>query len=116
LIRAVGPTLSIFGINNFSANPVYAVNAGIPAWYRFPGEQYGGGLGSAPPAVGWSATTGASSTVTSEGARVGAFSLVQGSNDKADVVLLYPGAYTITVNPVDSSSEGYELIEVYEVK
>ena len=39
-----------------------------------------------------------------------------GSNDKAEVILLNPGAYTITVSPTDPTGEGAELIEVYEVE
>lgn len=117
LIRAVGPTLSSFGVGGVSENPVYTLrevsgNFSSELSYPPPGEH--GIFGNHLP-VSWSASSAGTSTIAAESNRVGAFALAQGSNDKADVFLLYPGAYTIVVNPPDSSSEGAELIEVYEV-
>jgi hypothetical protein len=108
LIRAVGPSLASFGIANFAPNPAYVLNGG-PA-FQLPGES------GQFPATGWSATVASTTTLSTEASRVGAFPLIPGSNDKADVVLLAPGAYTITVNPTDPTQEGAELIEVYEVE
>lgn len=108
LIRAIGPSLVNFSISNFAANPGYTlmgVNIGLP------GES---GQRNAPS--GWSATAASSTTIAAESSRAGAFPLIQGSNDRADVVLVQPGAYTITVNPTDPSQEGFELIELYEVE
>ena len=102
LVRAVGPSLAQFGINNYAANPMYVLNGA----YSLPGEN----------GQGWSATPGSSATITVESSRAGAFPLAQGSNDKADIFLLAPGAYTITVNPTDPSGVGAELVEVYEVE
>lgn len=42
--------------------------------------------------------------------------LTQGSTDTADVYLLAPGNYTITVNPTNASQAGNVLVEVYEVE
>ena len=114
LIRAVGPSLRQFGVNNYVANPVYTLNATVPP----AGWTYviGGWPGSTTSKASWSATAASSATMTAESARTGAFPLLQGSTDKADIFLLSPGAYTITVNPTDSSGEGTELIEVYEVE
>jgi hypothetical protein len=42
--------------------------------------------------------------------------LTTGSTDKEDIFLLSPGAYTVTINPSDSSGEGQELVEIYEVE
>src|ERR1035437_27057 len=100
LIRAVGPSLAQFGVPGSAPNPTYSF---APApWV----PNY---------ASSWSATTASVATIASEGMRAGAFPLNQGSNDKADIFLLSPGSYTITVNPTTSDQEGAELIEVYEI-
>jgi hypothetical protein len=111
LIRAIGPSLKQFGITNFAADPVYALANARLVLPSLPGETLPfGGDGK-----GWSATLESAATVAAENARAGAFSLGSGSDDKADVLLVSPGAYTITVNPTTPSGEGVELIEVYEV-
>jgi len=108
LIRAVGPSLAQFGVSNYTINPAYVLNNVFPP---LPGEVRNGSN-----SIGWSATPASTATISAENIRAGAFSLVPGSNDKADVVLLNPGAYTITINPTDPSQEGTELIEIYEVE
>ncbi len=114
LIRCVGPSLSSFGVGGLSANPTYQLSAsGKPPAYVMPGET--GGLRSPAGATGWSATAASTATISAEAARVGAFPLLSGSSDKADVWLLAPGAYTIYVNPVDAINAGSCLVEVYEV-
>ena len=108
LVRAVGPSLAQFGINNYAANPVYLLNSN----FGVPGENTPG----QNPGTGWSETAASMATIAAENTRAGAFPLIQGSNDKADIFLLAPGAYTITVNPTDPTQVGAELIEVYEVE
>jgi len=117
LVRAVGPSLAQFGINNFAPNPVYLLNgfnvaSGNPLALLMPGET----VAPIQVGVGWSATPASAADVAGENARAGAFPLLQGSNDKADIFYLAPGPYTITVNPTDPSGVGAELIEVYEVE
>jgi len=117
LLRAVGPSLAQFGIANFAPNPGYVIpgltdNSGVS--YPLPGESQPNGSGA--KTVNWSDSVASAETINSESARAGAFPLVQGSNDKADVFLIGPGAHTITVNPTDPTGEGVVLIEVYEVE
>jgi hypothetical protein len=112
LIRAVGPSLSTFGVSSFATNPIYQLN-GVVGNFALPGEQQilpAGAAGS-----GWSATTASTTTLAAEAVRVGAFPLAAGSSDKADIWLLPPGAYTVVVSPTGSGSAGQCLIEVYEV-
>jgi hypothetical protein len=95
-------------IANFASNPTYVLNAA---------PLNSVGLESIPLTGNiWSTNPPLIATVTAEDARAGAFSLLPGSNDEADVYILTPGAYTITVNPTDPSGVGAELIEVYEVE
>ena len=67
------------------------------------------------PGAGWSASSAAAATIAAENARAGAFGLTADSLDKADAIFLYPGAYTLTINPTDATGEGVVLVEVYEV-
>jgi hypothetical protein len=63
--------------------------------------------------TGW--TTGTSpSQITSIAASVGAFAFAAGSADSALVVNLPPGAYTMQITGVNSTT-GVGLAEVYEV-
>jgi hypothetical protein len=103
LIRAVGPSLGQFGIAGSAPNPSYSLA---------PKSR----VRVADFTSGWSATTEAAATISSEGIRAGAFPLIPGSNDKADIFVLPPGSYTITVSPTTSDQEGAELIEVYEIE
>lgn len=65
--------------------------------------------------LAWSTVFTTKITISREGARCGAFPLKEGSRDKADIVLLEPGVYTITVYASSRESEGDVLLEVYEV-
>ena len=74
----------------------------------------------APVAVGaasaaaWAAARIGAVAIASIATAVGAFSLVQGSADSAAVLSLSPGAYTMEVGGVGTST-GVGLAEVYEV-
>jgi len=91
LIRAVGPTLGIFGVSNFLRNPTVSV-------------------------VGQSSTLEANddwlSTDATVFASVGAFPLPVGSQDAALVTSLRQGAYTTPVG--NSGSTGVVLLEIYD--
>lgn len=102
LIRAVGPSLADFGINAPAADPRYSF---APLGY-LPEGQTG---------LAWSTFFTTVTTISREGARCGAFPLKQGSRDKADIVLLDPGAYTVSVHASSRESEGDVLLEIYEV-
>ena len=97
LIRAVGPTLGLFGVAGALADPVVVVN-------------------STQTVVAsnddWSSA--GASTVAAASASVGAFALPAGSKDAALLITLPPGAYTIVVSG-KNDTEGVALLEIYEV-
>lgn len=115
LIRVVGPSLAVFGLTGMWADPNFQL-------YR----------GNTPAAVAemhyadWCAETRsvdqpATSSSSTEAAfrkifnspLVGAFPLLSGSKDAADVVRLNPGAYTIVCNAAAGDAGGEALVEVY---
>ena len=97
LLRAIGPSLSQYGVSGALADPTLAL---IP-------------VGSPAPLLSnfkW-VETGA---LDAEMSAVGAFALASGSADCAVIVTLQPGAYTVQVSGVGNTS-GVALAEVYEV-
>lgn len=101
LVRAVGPTLSSFGVTDALADPQLTVtdSAGHVAAPLFSGPIEGAIVYPTPDQAA---------------ARVGAFPLPAGSKDVAHVYLLSGGAYTAQVSAASGSS-GTVLLEVYEV-
>ena len=101
LVRAVGPTLSAFGVNDALPNPVLSV---------FQGEKLVATNGA------WGgATRAATDDLTDAFDRAGAFRLVdESSRDAALVVSLGAGAYTVQVKSGDGAS-GAALLEVYDL-
>lgn len=98
LVRAVGPTLSAFGVGNALADPVLTIYAG-------------------PTVVAsndrWA--SGDDTTALTAAARsVGAFHLAAGSEDAALLITLPPGGYTVEVKG-KNNGEGVALLEVYAV-
>jgi len=116
LVRSVGPALSTYGVTAPAANPVYSLRGGAAGNWNWPGEVQGGEIPTPGLGVGWSATAASSATLTAETTRAGAFPLALGSNDKADIFILSPGAYTIVVAPQSLSAAGANLIEVYQIQ
>jgi hypothetical protein len=114
LIRAVGPSLSSFAVASPASDPVYSLIGQSASITPMPGAAREGLFPSLGD--GWSGAPQQASTIAAEAARAGAFPLSIGSNDKADIYLLSPGAYTVIVNPPSSASEGTVLIEAYEVQ
>jgi len=97
LIRAVGPSLSGFGVGNFLVDPVLRL---------FEGENEilaNGDWSDAPDFGALAAATSA----------VGAFSLENESADAVMLVVLMPGTYTAQASGVDEAI-GNVLVEVYE--
>ncbi len=99
LIRAVGPSLSSFGVRSGLGDPILSI-------VNSAGEPIGGN-------DDWSGASNAGE-VASVAARVGAFPLPAGSKDAAILVSLAPGNYTALVSGAGESS-GIALVEVYEV-
>jgi phosphodiesterase/alkaline phosphatase D-like protein len=101
LVRAVGPTLSAFGVADALANPVLSV---------FQGDRL------VATNSAWSGSTrAATSDLTDAFDRAGAFRLVdETSRDAAVVVNLVPGAYTVQVKSGDGAP-GATLLEVYDL-
>jgi hypothetical protein len=99
LIRAVGPTLTGFGVTGALANPVVEL---------FRSNADGTSTSLATNTV-WSGAQ-----VTSLSAEVGAFALNAGSNDAVILATLTPGNYTAVVTGAGGTT-GVALLEVYEV-
>jgi phosphodiesterase/alkaline phosphatase D-like protein len=101
LVRAIGPTLSAFGVTDALARPVLSV---------FQGERL------VATNSAWSGVQRASaSALTDAFDRAGAFRLVdEGSSDAALILSLPPGAYTVQVRSADGTA-GAALLEVYEL-
>lgn len=99
LIRAVGPTLSSFGVQTPLADPVLTI--------------VGANNETVASNDNWGAATNAAEIGTTSAA-AGAFPLPAGSKDAALVLTLPPGNYTALVTGSGDTS-GIALIEVYEV-
>jgi hypothetical protein len=98
LVRAVGPTLSQFGVAGTLAAPTLSLV-----------DSSGKTIASN---AGWSTNTNASA-VAAETTQVGAFALPQGSADSAVLVTLAPGSYTAVVGGANGTT-GIALIEAYQ--
>jgi len=96
LIRAVGPTLSNYGVTGVLAQPTLTV-------YNASGTS-----------VASNTIWGGGSTLSSAMTQVGAFALPSTSADSAVLVTLPAGAYTVQVSGVNGTT-GNALVEIYEV-
>ncbi|MBL9212204.1 MAG: lamin tail domain-containing protein [Opitutaceae bacterium] len=104
LIRAVGPTLSSFGVTGTLADPQLTV--------------FGRAVGASTDSAllsndDWN-TGGDGTAVAAVAAQVGAFALPAGSKDAAMVVTLPPGNYTVQASGTNNTT-GAALIEIYVV-
>ncbi len=98
LIRAVGPTLSSFGLTGVLADPQLAIYRSSEVLLTNDD---------------WSAATASATTTSNVATQVGAFALPSGSKDAAFVVTLPAGAYTVQVNGANATT-GVALVEIYE--
>jgi hypothetical protein len=98
LIRAVGPTLSEFGVTGLLAQPSLSVV-----------DSSGNTVATN---TGWSNNSDAAA-ISFESEAAGAFSLSSGSADCALLLTLPPGAYTAVVSGANGTS-GVALVEVYQ--
>jgi hypothetical protein len=96
LIRAVGPTLANFGIANVLTDPKLDIVSGTTV---------------VSSNDNWSG--GATGTIATTSAAVGAFALVPGSLDAATIVQLSPGTYTVQASGVGGAA-GVVLLEIYD--
>ena len=94
LIRAIGPTLTVFAVTGTLSDPVLSLYDAKGTLLLTNND--------------WSASD--ASTMSS----VGAFALTPGSRDAAIVATLAPGAYTAQVSSSDGTP-GVALLEVYDV-
>jgi len=100
LVRAIGPTLGVFGVTGTLADPRLDLYLS----------------GNATPIAtndNWGAATNAAQ-VAQSAAGVGAFALALESRDAVLLVTLPPGTYTAQVSGVNNTI-GAALVEVYEV-
>lgn len=104
LIRAVGPTLSGFGVEGVLEDPRLTV------FKRRPGTTIDDPILTND---NWDGSAG-STTTSSVAAQVGAFPLAAASADAAFVVTLQPGIYTVHASGVGNTT-GVALVEVYLV-
>ena len=103
LLRAVGPTLSIFGVPGTLADPKLELYSGSAKIAENDNWSTPVGTGSADAATLAAAfTTG------------GAFALPAGSKDAALLVNLTAGSYTLQVSGVGGTT-GAALVEVYDI-
>lgn len=96
LIRAIGPTLSGFGVGDVLADPKLEL------------------FNSAQAKVQENDNWGGSAALAAAFDSVGAFRLEAGSRDAALLVELAPGTYTAQVGGVNNGT-GVALVEIYEV-
>jgi alkaline phosphatase D len=100
LVRAIGPTLSAFGVNDALSSPVLSV---------FQGERLVATNGA------WGGTADGPAPLTAAFDRAGAFRLIdEASHDAALVLSLAPGSYTVQVRGSEGAT-GSTLLEVYEI-
>ncbi len=95
-VRAVGPTLGLFGVTGVLTDPLLSVKDGSGA------------------AVSENDNWGGAAAITSAATRLGAFQLDAASRDSAVLPTLGAGAYTATVTPSGASAPGVALVELYD--
>jgi hypothetical protein len=101
LIRAVGPSLSQFGVSGTLSQPILSI--------------YDSNGNLVAVNIGWSNGSSADAVAIAGAATsTGAFALTPGSADSAVYVNLSPGSYTAQVTG-ENGSTGIALVEVYQV-
>jgi hypothetical protein len=97
LVRAVGPTLTAFGLSDALRDPILTIHSGQEV-----------------VAVNDRWDAGDAAAVTAASKTAGAFNLAANSEDAALLITLPPGAYTVEVKG-KGDTEGIALLEIYEV-
>ncbi|MCX6954465.1 MAG: hypothetical protein NTV51_20115, partial [Verrucomicrobia bacterium] len=103
LIRAIGPTLGLFGVSGTLARPKL--------------DLYQSGVTAAISSNTDWGTSANATEIRTLSEQVGAFALALESRDAALLVTLPPGSYTAQVSGIGTAttSTGTALVEVYEV-
>ncbi|MCX6954060.1 MAG: PQQ-binding-like beta-propeller repeat protein [Verrucomicrobia bacterium] len=99
LIRAVGPTLTSFGISAPLRDPTLAIKRNDFGDVLFANDNWG--------------SEGDAAQLTATAARVGAFPLPAGSKDAVVLPTLAPGLYTASVGSPEGDA-GIALVEAYD--
>ena len=99
LIRAIGPSLSQFGVSGVMAKPMLELHTLV-----------NGKDAVIASNAGWGGSQALSDAFT----KVGAFPLQPNSTDAALLLLLHPGLMTVQVSGADGGT-GVALVEIYEV-
>ena len=103
LVRAVGPTLSVFGVTPTLADPTLTViNAGGTAAFSATNNDWGTPVGT---------TAASAATLSAAFTEAGAFALPAGSKDAAVLVDLPAGNYTAQIG----GGTGFAIVEVYDL-
>ena len=100
LIRGAGPTLAAFGVPGLLADPQISLADQVTGRVIRTNDN-------------WS-TGDDAGIIASAATASGAFPLANGSRDAAMIVMLAPGAYTVTLSGVNSGT-GIGIVEVYDV-
>lgn len=103
IVRAIGPSLSLFGVTNPLRAPVLRI-------YDSRGQLYTNGYVYLPVVGGLTYEQDLAASL----ARAGAFPLPAGSRDVVVMMPFLPGAYTAQITSGDGVG-GAALVEVYEV-
>lgn len=99
LIRAVGPTLTVYHVAGVLEDPTLTVYSGTSAIVATNDD-----WGAAPNAA----------EIESVSNAIGAFPLTAGSKDAAALITVGPGSYTVQVSGVGATT-GVALVEIFEV-
>ena len=100
LIRGVGPTLANFGVPGVLADPQITLTNQATGQVLGTNDNWASGV-EAP-------------VIAQASVAAGAFPLANGSRDSAMIVMLPPGAYTVTLSGVNNGT-GVGIVEVYDV-
>ncbi len=100
LIRGVGPTLAGFGVPGVLADPQITLTNQATGQVLATNDNWASGV-EAP-------------VIAQASVAAGAFPLANGSRDSAMIVMLPPGAYTVTLTGVNNGT-GVGIVEVYDV-
>jgi hypothetical protein len=108
LIRAVGPSLTKFGVTDLLADPVLTIYDHSKAIIA-KNDNWG-----TPQPIDSTQIAATASDITTADTNSGAFPLLAGSADAAVIITLNPGDYTAMVTGANNTT-GTALVEVYEI-
>ncbi len=104
LVRAIGPTLTSFGVAGALADPTMTISTSTGTVVAT-NDNWGTAVGS---------TAASATTLAAAFTQAGAFLLTAGTKDAAVLADFAPGSYTVQVSGVGNTT-GVALVEVYDV-